>query len=55
MIDDIREIVHIQQLDRALTRESYNTLFQYIDNDEFGALNSSSINEVVGYMKIVNL
>ena len=43
MIDDIREIVHRKQWDTALNRESYNTLFQYIDNYESDDLNLSSL------------
>ena len=43
MIDDIREIVHRKQWDTSLNRESYNTLFQYIDNYESDDLNLSSL------------
>ena len=43
MIDDIREIVHRKQWDGVLNRESYNTLFQYIDNYESDDLNLSSL------------
>tara|TARA_Y100000294_G_scaffold158396_1_gene160627 strand:- start:1550 stop:1702 length:153 start_codon:yes stop_codon:yes gene_type:complete len=43
MIDDKREIVHRKQWDRALKRESYNNLFQYMDNYESDDLNSSSL------------
>ena len=32
--NDIRDAEHKRQWDKALKSESYNTLFEYMDNDE---------------------